>query len=87
MTERKAFAATLPYPPSVNSIWRRVGNKTLLSAEGREYHERVESAVALLIWVGCRVCIMWGTLIAQNDIWQWPIFCVCLATAKALARW
>lgn len=49
MTERKAFAATLPYPPSVNSIWRRVGSKTLLSADGREYHARVENAVALLM--------------------------------------
>ena len=44
-----AFSATLPYPPSVNSIWRRVGNKTLLSADGREYHARVENAVALLM--------------------------------------
>lgn len=28
---------TLPYPPSVNSIWRRVGAKTILSADGRVY--------------------------------------------------
>lgn len=44
-----SFCATLPYPPSVNRIWRRVGNKTLLSADGRQYHERVESMVALLL--------------------------------------
>ena len=33
-------AVQLPYPPSVNHLWRRVGNKTLKSAEGRAYHER-----------------------------------------------
>jgi crossover junction endodeoxyribonuclease RusA len=31
----------LPYPPSVNHLWRRVGNKTLLSAEGRDYYKSV----------------------------------------------
>jgi crossover junction endodeoxyribonuclease RusA len=31
----------LPYPPSVNTIWRRVGNKTLLSAQGRAYRQEV----------------------------------------------
>lgn len=31
----------LPWPPSVNRYWRRVGNKTLLSAEGRIYKENV----------------------------------------------
>lgn len=37
---------TLPFPPSVNRLWRNVGNKTLLSAEGREY--RKQAAYALL---------------------------------------
>lgn len=31
----------LPYPPSVNRYWRRVGNKTLISKEGRTYKARV----------------------------------------------
>lgn len=31
----------LPYPPSVNTYWRRVGNKTLLSAKAREYRDAV----------------------------------------------
>ncbi len=26
---------TLPYPPSVNHYWRRVGLRTLISREGR----------------------------------------------------
>jgi hypothetical protein len=28
---------TLPYPPSVNHYYRRVGPRTLISREGREY--------------------------------------------------
>lgn len=32
---------TLPWPPSVNRIWRRVGNNTILSAEGRSYRKNV----------------------------------------------
>ena len=39
----------LPYPPSVNHYWRRVGNKTLLSAEGRRYRQEVLHAL-------CGIC-------------------------------
>lgn len=28
---------TLPYPPSVNHYWRRVGPRTLISKQGRQY--------------------------------------------------
>lgn len=31
----------LPWPPSVNRVWRNVKGKTLLSAEGRNYRELV----------------------------------------------
>ena len=31
----------LPWPPSVNHVWRRVGSKTILSAQGREYRKSV----------------------------------------------
>ena len=31
----------LPYPPSVNRYWRRVGPRTIISREGREYREAV----------------------------------------------
>lgn len=37
---------TLPYPPSLNTIWRRVGSKTLLSAAGRAYRLAVAQVVA-----------------------------------------
>ena len=35
----------LPWPPSVNRIWRSVGGRVLLSAEGRTYRQAVEVAV------------------------------------------
>ncbi len=31
----------LPYPPSVNHHWRRVGHRTLISKEGRLFRKRV----------------------------------------------
>jgi len=31
----------LPFPPSINHLWRRVGNRTLLSKHGRAYRARV----------------------------------------------
>ena len=39
-------ALTLPYPPSVNHAWRRVGNKTVLSLDARLYRK----AVAFEMW-------------------------------------
>jgi len=36
----------LPYPPSVNHYWRRVGRRTLISREGRQYRERVCALLA-----------------------------------------
>lgn len=32
----------LPWPPSVNHYWRRVGARTLISRRGREYRQAVE---------------------------------------------
>lgn len=36
---------TLPYPPSVNSIWRNFGSRTILSLKGREYRAAVAQTV------------------------------------------
>ena len=36
----------LPYPPSVNHYYRRVGPRTLISREGRRFRERVCAALA-----------------------------------------
>ncbi len=32
---------TLPYPPSINHYWRRVGHRTLISREGRTFRRNV----------------------------------------------
>lgn len=37
----------LPFPPSTNRIWRRVGTKTLLSREGRAYRQECAWRIAL----------------------------------------
>jgi crossover junction endodeoxyribonuclease RusA len=36
----------LPMPPSANRLWRRVGNRTLLSRDGRNYRVRVQEILA-----------------------------------------
>lgn len=36
----------LPYPPSVNHYWRRVGERTLISRGGRAFRETVCSILA-----------------------------------------
>lgn len=36
----------LPYPPSINHYWRRVGRRTLISREGRRYRKEVMALLA-----------------------------------------
>jgi crossover junction endodeoxyribonuclease RusA len=38
----------LPYPPSVNRLWRSVGGRTLLSREGRRYRREVMARLAAM---------------------------------------
>lgn len=35
------YVLELPYPPSVNHYWRRVGPRTLISRAGRAFRERI----------------------------------------------
>lgn len=35
----------LPWPPSINTYWRRVGNKTILSKKAREYRTDVADII------------------------------------------
>lgn len=37
---------TLPYPPSANHYWRRVGSRTLISREGRTFNKNVCALLA-----------------------------------------
>lgn len=39
----------MPYPPSVNNYWRRVGNRTIISKPGREYKKEVATLCRKLI--------------------------------------
>ena len=41
----------LPYPPSINHYWRRVGYRTLISREGRRFRREV---MAILASMGVR---------------------------------
>ena len=36
----------LPYPPSINHLWRRVGPRTLISREGRRFRTQVLAILA-----------------------------------------
>lgn len=37
----------LPYPPSVNTYWRRVGVRTIVSKKGRQYREAVKASIQM----------------------------------------
>lgn len=43
----KIITLQLPFPPSTNSNWRHVGNKTLLSEKAKKYRKAVTDAVTL----------------------------------------
>jgi Holliday junction resolvase RusA-like endonuclease len=38
----------LPYPPSINHYWRRVGHQTLISREGRRFRASVVAILAAI---------------------------------------
>lgn len=38
---------TLPWPPSVNTYWRNVNGRTIISAEGRSYRKYVMEQIML----------------------------------------
>jgi len=46
MPEPRRRVLDLPYPPSVNHYWRRVGARTLISRGGRRYRTDVCAALA-----------------------------------------
>jgi crossover junction endodeoxyribonuclease RusA len=54
----------LPYPPSINHYWRRVGPRTLISREGRRFRERVMAILAAI-----RVQPIAGRLAVQVEIY------------------
>jgi crossover junction endodeoxyribonuclease RusA len=54
----------LPYPPSINHYWRRVGPRTLISREGRRFRGRV-----LAILAAMRIQPIVGRLAVQVQIY------------------
>lgn len=56
----------LPWPPSVNRIWRRVGNKTILSAEGREFRKTVQGICVINGISGKRIAGRLSVCITAN---------------------
>jgi crossover junction endodeoxyribonuclease RusA len=54
----------LPYPPSINHYWRRVGARTLISREGRRFRQRV-----IAVLVGRRVEPLIGPLAVEVDVY------------------
>ena len=54
---------TLPYPPSVNSYYRHVGPRVLISREGRRFRKRVCSILA-----ACGVRPLVGPLALEIDV-------------------
>jgi Holliday junction resolvase RusA-like endonuclease len=58
------FEAELPYPPSINHYWRRVGFRTLISREGRRFRERVMAILAAR-----RVNPLAGPLAVEVDVY------------------
>ncbi|MEQ8353813.1 MAG: RusA family crossover junction endodeoxyribonuclease [Leptospiraceae bacterium] len=45
MAKRKRISLDLPYPPTVNTYWRKYRGKMVLSAKGRSYKEAVRYPV------------------------------------------
>ncbi len=41
VTGRGRVVLTLPFPPTMNTYWRHVGSRVLLSSDGRQYREEV----------------------------------------------
>lgn len=44
--ESGRVVVTLPYPPTVNTYWRRYQGRTLISRKGRAYRREVEALLA-----------------------------------------
>lgn len=53
----------LPYPPSINHYWRRVGPRTLISREGRRFRREVTEILAAM-----NVSPLAGPLVVEVEI-------------------
>ena len=60
----------LPYPPSVNRYWRRLGNRTILSRAAREFRSRVKDLWYVQKWVYRRESL--GSALVQVSLMIHP---------------
>lgn len=69
---RQNHAVTLivPYPPSVNRYWRRLGNRTILSRAAREFRSRVKDLWYVQKWVYRRESL--GSALVQVSLMIHP---------------
>lgn len=58
------IAIELPYPPTVNTYWRHVGRKVLISRKGREYRDTVG-----VLLMANRVRCQAGRLCVEVDVY------------------
>jgi crossover junction endodeoxyribonuclease RusA len=56
---------TLPFPPSVNTYWRMVRGRMLISKAGREYRQAVQDTALVSRWDG------WGPAKVAVEIIAW----------------
>ena len=71
MPNRKEICLTLPHPPSVNHYWRHVGNRVLISREGRAYREDVRAVVLAKYFTAWGQVLVTGRLRVSVD-WYPP---------------
>lgn len=57
---------TLPWPPSVNTYWRTVNGRMIISAKGREYREEVGDQMILQ----GKVKHFTGSLCVEIEAWR-----------------
>lgn len=55
---------TLPYPPSVNHLYRNVGHRTILSRGGRDYIQKVGEVIA-----GLGISTLHGRLAVDVEVY------------------
>lgn len=65
MQSTDAYEITLPYPPSVNTYWRAVKGRMLISRDGREYKQ----AVGVHVLTNGRRKVMTGRLAMTIEIY------------------
>lgn len=57
LEEPQQITLELPWPPSTNRIWRRVGNRTVLSKAARQYHQQVMRSTAVPVAMTGRLAV------------------------------